>query len=80
MIKHQLEIYKWEFVFLGANQDAIMTGQQLNIPTRSSLTYDSSGKGVESSLSVTSAFLGRFRKSKAPIGFTQEERKKANAN
>jgi hypothetical protein len=30
-IRHQTEGYKWEFLFLGANQDAIATAANLNI-------------------------------------------------
>lgn len=26
MIKHQREVYSWEFIFLGADQDAIAEG------------------------------------------------------
>jgi Mg-chelatase subunit ChlD len=26
MVKHQREKYQWDFVFLGANQDAVLTG------------------------------------------------------
>ena len=38
-IKHQSEVYKWEFLFLGANQDAIATAARMNIDHRDSTTY-----------------------------------------
>jgi len=30
-IQHQTDVYKWGFVFLGANQDAFATGQEMGI-------------------------------------------------
>jgi hypothetical protein len=39
MIKHQTDVYKWEFLFLGANQDAIATASRMNIDKGSSSTY-----------------------------------------
>ncbi len=38
-IRHQRETYKWEFLFLGANQDAIATAARMNIGRKSSATY-----------------------------------------
>ena len=34
MIKHQREVYSWEFIFLGARQDAIQTGAQCTSPEK----------------------------------------------
>ena len=39
LIKQQIEVYKWDFVFLGANQDAIRTAATMSIPAGSALTY-----------------------------------------
>jgi uncharacterized protein YegL len=38
-IKHQSEVYKWQFLFLGANQDAIATAARMNIDRENSVTY-----------------------------------------
>ncbi len=46
MIKHQRNKYNWEFVFIGANQDAILTGNGYNIPAQSSLTYNQTARGT----------------------------------
>jgi Mg-chelatase subunit ChlD len=40
MVRHQESIYKWEFVFLGANQDAIQTGSAYGFKAGSSVTYN----------------------------------------
>jgi hypothetical protein len=31
MIRHQREVYSWEFLFLAANQDAIATGERIGV-------------------------------------------------
>ena len=38
-IKHQTEAYKWQFLFLGANQDAIATAARMNIAAENSTTF-----------------------------------------
>ena len=40
MIKHQESAYKWQFVFLGANQDAIAAGRDIGISMDMAMTYD----------------------------------------
>ena len=40
MIKRQREVYSWEFVFLGANQDAIQVGQQIGVAPGHAVTFD----------------------------------------
>jgi len=79
MIKHQREAYKWEFVFLGANQDAILTGEKLNILRRSSMTYAATAAGVNDALRATSRSLGSYRTGATKdMSFTQEDREKQN--
>ena len=34
MIEHQRSVYSWQFLFLGANQDAVLTGKQYSIQLR----------------------------------------------
>lgn len=54
MIKTQTDDAKWEFVFLGANQDAISVASNMGIVASKSMTYAANSKGVESSyLSLT---------------------------
>ena len=40
MIKHQTEVYKWQFLFLGANQDAIATASKMNITGHNAACFD----------------------------------------
>ena len=59
MVTHQREV--WDFVYLGANQDAIFTGAALGIPSQSSLSYAADAIGVEAVLGSTSAYVGSLR-------------------
>lgn len=46
MIKHQTEVYNWEFIYLGANVDAFSNASKLNIGTYSN--YSASADGTRS--------------------------------
>ena len=39
LVAKQTETYNWNFVFLGANQDAVLTGAELGFDADSSLTF-----------------------------------------
>lgn len=41
-VEHQTQKYGWAFTFIGANQDAILTGADLGVTLGSSLTYSTS--------------------------------------
>jgi hypothetical protein len=78
MIKHQREIYKWQFVFLGANQDAILTGERLNIPSSSSLTYNATASGIQDAMAFTSSKINRMRAGLSKlVEFDKKDREKA---
>lgn len=47
-IKHQTDQYKWEFVFLGANQDAIQVGHSIGINAQRAVTYSANAVGTKS--------------------------------
>jgi uncharacterized protein YegL len=58
-IKHQTEVYKWEFLFLGANQDAIATGSRMHISAEGSTNYfqqDGSARTVLRAMSSSVRF------------------------
>lgn len=61
MITHQREKYDWQFVFLGANQDAISTGGLLGIAANASMTYAANGVGTKAAFASTSASLRSLR-------------------
>lgn len=57
MIRHQSEVYRWQFVFLGANQDAIMTAGRLGIGAAQAMTFAASPAGAQAALGSVSKHL-----------------------
>lgn len=78
LIKHQTEVYKWDFVFLGANQDAIRTAATMALPRDSSLTYRSSRAGTTAAFSEAANYVRSSRSGAASL-FSKEARKAALA-
>lgn len=48
-LRHQQEKYRWRFLFLGANQDAIATAARLNIGRADAATFRADGVGIQAS-------------------------------
>ncbi len=67
MIKHQQDKYSWEFLFLGANQDAIASAGRMNIPARNSSNVLFSSTGLSSGGSAISRKMRSIRLSEAGI-------------
>lgn len=78
MIAHQQKVYNWQFVFIGANQDAILTGRSLNIPMGASMNMNCFDPNATiSTYTSTSAAVTRSRTMGGPISYTAQERKAA---
>jgi len=84
MIEHQQKVYNWDFVFLGANQDAVKVGGSLNIPQYRSLTYDiSSPIAYEAAFNSAAQYVNLTRscnvtgQSTANLGFSEQDRASA---
>ncbi len=81
MVKHQSDSYNWKFVFLGANQDAVLTASKFSIPARQSMPYAASNAGTRSmgqsvnSYTVSNRAAGASGQSLR--GFSEEERLEA---
>ena len=75
MIHHQREVYSWQFVFLGANQDAIMTASRLGIASAQALTFAASPVGAQAAMASVSKHLKARRMNLAEsIAFDDEDR------
>lgn len=64
MIEHQTSKYGWSFIFVGANQDAILAAKKYGIQASNAMTYANTSKGVQNTMravscNVSSARLGR---------------------
>jgi hypothetical protein len=62
LIKHQTEVYKWTFLFLGANQDAIATASQISIGAQNAALYASDPVGAIAAQSSSSRKVRALRK------------------
>lgn len=78
LIEQQSQLYSWEFLYLGADQDAIEVGTGLGVPAARSMTYTRSSS--RAAMASTAAMVGRVRAARAAgvqtvdIGYTDEER------
>jgi hypothetical protein len=54
-IRHQREVYKWEFLFLGANQDAIATASKMSIDRHDSTNFYQTDSSIRKSMRGTGA-------------------------
>lgn len=60
-ITHQENIYKWQFIFSGANIDAFSVGGSLGIKSHNTVQYDPTSVGTRSAYAVMSQSLASFR-------------------
>lgn len=74
MITQKKDKDNWEFVFLGANQDAIDEGGQIGIGVNQSMTYQPTSQGVKRAFSSLSAQATSYR-STGDYSFTDDDRK-----
>ena len=80
-ITRQRNDYKWQFVYLGANQDAFTEAASFGIPSNWALTYDASQKGVlgaTRALNVNTVSYTTSVDRSAPVrDFDEDQRKQA---
>ncbi len=81
LVKHQTEKYQWDFVFIGANQDAVLSGADYGVLGGKSLSFAASAGGVAGAMASFSAYATRSRVAThegtpvADMAFTDDERK-----
>lgn len=66
MIKQQTEAYKWNFIFLGANQDAIQAGAGLGIAAANAMSYASNAKGTSAAYAAVTSNVRSYRMAAGP--------------
>ena len=64
MVEHQKEKYGWEFLFLGANIDAIATAEQFGIKADRAVTYHADSEGTQKNYAAVCEAISDFRASK----------------
>ena len=64
MIEHETDKYHWEFLFLGANMDAIKTAGRFGIRANRAVTYECDAVGTQLNYEVLSKAVSGARMSK----------------
>jgi hypothetical protein len=73
LITRQTEAYDWAFVYLGANQDAVLTAVELGIAADAAMTYTADAEAVSSMNSSLGRYTSDVRRNKRS-GFSDVER------
>lgn len=63
LIQQQEQKYKWEFIYLGANQDAMATGNGMGIRSQNTMDYVASPQGMSNAYLTISKSVTSFRSS-----------------
>jgi Uncharacterized protein encoded in toxicity protection region of plasmid R478, contains von Willebrand factor (vWF) domain len=63
MVEHQRDVYKWEFVFMGANVDAFSEGVSLGISGNNTFSYTSDSAGTRALYNNISESMTSYRSS-----------------
>ena len=72
-IRHQRDKYGWEFLFLGANQDAIATAAGMNIAAANAATFQADAAGARASFKSSSRKAAAMRHEAACPGAPRHE-------
>lgn len=81
MIEHQRSAYKWEFTFIGANQDVFKEAGKLGLSRDQSLSYAATRSGTKGAWVAASAASSRYMTGQdASVTYTSAERKSAGAD
>lgn len=73
LIEQQINDYGWEFVFLGANMDAVAEGASIGVPQASSISFDTRAAGQ--TYAVMDSYVASSRAGNA-AAFSEEDRQK----
>jgi len=61
MISHQTDVYKWQFVFLAANQDAMIAGSSIGISKSACMSFSGDSKGMGDAFSGYCCAVSSYR-------------------
>ncbi len=81
LITQQQEQYSWNFLFLGANMDAVETGARMGFRRQDSITYAAAPAAVAGVFRSAAAYSRRLQAPEpggVPQGFTDAEREQAD--
>lgn len=70
------EDFDWEFLFIGANQDAALTAEAMGMDRDKSLDMSHSGEGAQEAYRSTSRNISQARQQGETGGYTEEDRRR----
>jgi hypothetical protein len=72
LVTKQKDEYQWDFVFLGANQDAVLSGVDLGFDAGSSMSFMPGAAGVDASAKSMSRYMSDVRRKEKKLFMAQE--------
>lgn len=66
----------WEFLFIGANQDAVLAASEFGVDRDRALTMDHSGEGASSAIESTSRVINEMRNLGVSDGYQDADRER----
>jgi hypothetical protein len=75
-VEHRQNADDWEFLFIGANQDAVLTAEGMGIERDKSLTMAHDGEGTRDAYKSTSENITEARSEGSMSGFDVEDRER----
>jgi hypothetical protein len=82
-IKRQETEYSWDFLFLGANMDAVAVGTAMGFSADKSMTWHSDNDGAVHAMAATGAYVSRKRAAPAGVlvdGYSDDDRRAASGH
>ena len=76
LVEDHREQHGWEFLFIGANQDAALTATEMGMAADKSLNMAHSGEGSREAHKSTSARIHEVRREGRTSGYDEEDRRK----
>lgn len=76
LITEQEQKYGWHFLYMGANQDAVLVGEQMGIRANSSISYAASSVGTRSVINSMGGYVATASSGLTPA-VTFEDREQA---
>lgn len=73
-VEQRTDADDWEFLFIGANQDAALTAESMGVDRDRALTMDHSSEGTQAAYDAVSRTVSETRRTGSTEGFTEEER------
>jgi len=61
MVRHQREVFSWQFMFLGADQDAIAEARQLGIAEELAMSIGKTARGTRRAFGASSKAMSKMR-------------------